>query len=90
MTATARVYDEIPNDLDPFAALPSVTLRGKHLREGHLLLDPEFGTPAYTIDHRTRAPRNSGQLAFLAFDHETNRYEQLLLSPTAEVSVAAR
>lgn len=87
---TARVYDAIPNDIDPFTVLPAVTLRANQLRAGHLLLDPELGTPSYTIDHRTRAPRNSGQLTFLAFDHETNRYEQLMFSPAAEVPVAAR
>lgn len=83
----AAVLDNV-DTLDPFAT-DSTDLKATSLREGMVVMDRELGTPLLWLDHRVRAARNSGSVAFLVHDLETGRIETHHFHENTHVKVLA-
>lgn len=68
--------------------MPSVEVTGDKLRAGMVLVD-ELGCPSAGLDHKTRAPRNSGAVAFLAYDFDNRSLVTLTLTVRRTYRVVA-
>lgn len=79
---------ETVDHLDPFAT-DSTDVKATSLREGMVIMDRELGTPALWLDHRVRAPRGSGAVAWLAHDLETGRIETQQFHENHRINVLA-
>lgn len=77
------------DDIDPLSNPVGIDRRGKDLRAGMVLLD-ELGCPGAMLDHRIRATRNSGCVAYLAHDLNDGRLFRLDLHANKAFQVAAR
>jgi hypothetical protein len=74
--------------LDPFAT-DSTPVKATRLREGMVIMDPELGTPALWLDHRTRSTRGSGSVSWYAHDLETGRFGPHTFHENHQVNVLA-
>lgn len=79
---------ETVDHLDPFET-KSTDLKATSLREGMVIMDRELGTPLLWLDHRVRAARGSGQVAWLAHDLETSRIETHTFHENHRINVLA-
>jgi hypothetical protein len=73
MNAAAK-YDTFEN-IDALSQPATVEVKGANLREGMVIVD-ELGCPSAGLDHRIRAERNSGSVAFLVNDFDRGGYRQ--------------
>lgn len=89
-TTRPATFGDTHPDLDAFAELPAVTVAARNLKAGHVVLDPDFHTPVYSIDHRNRATRGSGDVVFFAWDYETRSYHDVTFFASTVVPVAVR
>jgi hypothetical protein len=83
----AVILDTVDN-LDPFVT-DSTDIKATSLREGMVIMDPALGTPLLWLDHRVRAARGSGQVAWLAHDLETGRFETHAFHENHRINVLA-
>lgn len=93
MEATSTPKPRIFADGETVGALDTfepVLVRADRLRPGMVTLDPELNTPVWAIDHRVRATRNSGNVAWFVEDLEGSGYTVAHLYPSTLVPVAAR
>jgi hypothetical protein len=79
----------VRDDLDPMAAVPVVSIPGRDLRAGMVLVDPELHTPIGEVDHKMRAPRLSGLVAFLMFDFDAHNWTSESVRANGSVKVMA-
>lgn len=86
--STARIFESHPQ-LTTIDSFDSVKIAARNLREGMVILDPELGTPAVSIDHRNRSTRGTGDMKFFVYDYETRRLEEMNIAPATMVSVVA-
>lgn len=83
------VHKDHPNNLGKLDALPHTMIPAGDLKPGHLLVDPELHTPVHSIDHKGKTVRNSGQVSYHTFNHETGKYDEIHLNPKTMVPVHA-
>lgn len=62
-------------DVDTLSQPATVEVRGAYLQAGMVLVD-ELGCPTAGLDHRIRATRNSGSVAFLVADLDRGGWTQ--------------
>lgn len=74
---------------DTLEAVPGITVPAPELRDGMVLLDPEFDTPAAVIDHRMRTVRGSGEVKLLVHDLDARRYTETSVRATTTVRIMA-
>lgn len=82
------IYPEHP-DLDVLAELSAVSILARNIKPGHVILDPDFHTPLYSVDHRCHATARSGEIALLVFDYDTRTYREVRLLAAATIPLAA-
>lgn len=75
--------------VDPFAT-KATEIKATSLKPGHVLMDPELGTPAAMIDHRIPATRGAGTVAYLVNDLDRGGWTKIEIHANKSVSVLAR
>lgn len=89
MTKTRpAIYVEHPA-LDVLAELPVAMVTARNLKPGHVVLDPEFRTPLYSVDHRSRSATGSGEVSLFVLDYETGRFHHVSILASASIPVVA-
>jgi len=88
-TAYVNKASEVRSDLDTFAALPYVEIKGSALRAGMILIDPELHTPIGEVDHKMRSQRGSGAVSFLMFDFDARSWTTESVTANGIVKVMA-
>lgn len=88
-TTAARILAETES-VDTLEPMPSTTVLASSLKPGMVLLDPELMTPAAVVDHRVKAVRGLGTVAYLVLDLDARRYDTVSLRAGAPILVAAR
>lgn len=83
----AAIFENFTN-IDTIAEVAVITVNAASLRAGMVLVD-EFNCPIVGIDHRVKATRSSGEIAFLTADLENGGWNRLAFRPALHVKVMA-
>jgi hypothetical protein len=83
----AAILESFTN-IDTLAAVAAITITAANLRAGMVLVD-DLGCPVVGIDHRVKATRNSGGIAFLGADLDNGGWNRIELRRTVQVKVMA-
>lgn len=79
----------VRDDLDTLTSVRTVSVLARLLKAGMVLVDPKLDTPAAEIDHRTRAVRGSGEVAFLIFDYDARNWFSQSFHANTQIKVMA-
>jgi hypothetical protein len=89
MTSTAAYVLPETADIDILSQPATTTLKASSLRPGHVLVD-DLGCPAAVIDHRVRAQRGTGAVAYLTNDLDRGGWRTVTFGPNSRITVMAR
>ena len=89
MTSTAAYIHPEDADIDILSQPPTTTLKASSLRPGHVLIDPVLCCPIAVIDHRVRAQRGSGSIAYLIIDLDRGGWRTVKFHENARITVMA-
>lgn len=80
----------VRDDLDTLTPVPTVSILGRLIKAGMVLVDPDLDTPVVEVDHRMRAQPGSGEAVFLVFDYDRGQWMEERFHSNSLVKVMAR
>lgn len=87
-TRRPRIFTD-GEKIGAFDEFDTVMVPVSSLRAGMVLVDPDLRTAVYSLDHRLRAPRNSGSVVWFVEDLEEGGYTKASFGARVSVPVAA-
>lgn len=88
-TAPAAYIHPEGADIDTLAEVPTTTVKASALKPGMVLVD-DLDCPVAVIDHRVRATRGTGDVAYLINDLERGGWRTQRLGANSQITVMAR
>lgn len=85
---TAKIHHDF-TAVDTLSTPDTIQVKGSALRAGMILVD-DLGCPAVALDHKVRAPRNSGAVAFLVNDLDVGGWSEHLFHANRSFPVVAK